>query len=409
MAARTSIEIDSLLGELLQSPDSDVLRKLSTLVANELMSHDADHYCGATYGERTDARQNSRNGYRERRWDTRVGSLELNIPKLRSGSYFPDWLLTRRTRAEDALISVVTQSYLRGVSTRRMEKLLQALGIANFSKSEVSEMAASLDEDVAAFRSRPLENGPYPFVIADATVVKVREDHRTVNVHVLYAIGVNGDGKREILGCEVSTQEDGAGWLAFFRSLVTRGLRGVVLVISDDHSGLKSAIAAALPGASWQRCRTHYVRRILSIVPKSSQPWVTTLIHSIFDQPDAAHVFERFDQVVETLEEKLPKAAEHLRNARDELLAFTAFPPALWKRLWTSNAMERTNAELKRRTRVVGVFPNRDAIIRLVGALLADIHDTWECTNKTYMLPELLSLCKQTMTEKEDATNPIAV
>ena len=270
-------------------------------------------------------------------------------------------------------------------------------------------MATSLDEDVAIFRSRPLENGPYPFVIADATVVKVREDHRTVGIHVLYAIGINAEGKREILGVEVSTQEDGAGWLAFFRSLVTRGLTGVSLVTSDDHGGLKSAIAATLPGVSWQRCRTHYMRNLLSIVPKTSQPWVTALVHSIFEQPDAEHVAERFNQVVETLEVKLPKVSEHLAEAGDELLAFSAFPHTLWKRLWTSNAMERTNEEIKRRTKVVGVFPNRDSVIRLVGALLADIHDTWECTSKVYMQPAILAQCKPLQSTKEETTEPIAV
>ena len=380
------------------------------MVANELMSRDADQECGAAYGQRTEERKNSRNGYRECRWDTRVGSLELQIPKLRSGSYVPDWLLNRRTRSEEALIAFVTQSYLRGVSTRRVEKLLQALGITNMSKSEVSDMAASLDKDVAAFRSRPLDGGPYTVVIADATVVKVREDHRTVGIHVLHAIGVNAEGKQEILGCDVSTQEDGAGWLAFFRSLNARGLSGVKLVISDDHSGLTNAIAAALPNVSWQRCRTHYMRNLLTVVPRSSQPWVTALVHSIFDQPDKDHILERFDEVVATLKKKLPHAAAHLESARDDLLTFTAFPPQLWKRLWTSNAIERTNEELKRRTKVVGVFPNRDAVLRLVGSILADMHDNWECSGKRYMLPTLLAQYQTLQpTAQEDTTQPIPV
>ena len=410
MAARTSIEIEGLLGKLQESTESDVLRDLASLVANELMSREADQECGAEYGERVEGRKNSRNGYRPRRWDTRVGTMDLQIPKLRKGSYFPEWLLNRKIRSEEALITVVTQSYLRGVSTRRVEKLLQALGVTNLSKSEVSAMAASLDEEVSAFRSRPLEGGPYVFVIPDATVIKVREDHRTVGIHVLYAIGINAEGKREILGCDIATQEDGAGWLAFFRSLVVRGLTGVQCVISDDHMELRNAIAAALPSVSWQRCRTHYMRNLLTCVPRSAQPWVTALVHSIFDQPDPEHVQERFEQVVATLEGKLPKAAEHLRSSQDDLLTFTAFPPSLWKRLWTSNAMERTNEELKRRTRVVGVFPNRDAVIRLVGAMLADIHDTWECTSKAYMLPSVLAQCRVSQTTpQEDTTTPIAV
>jgi putative transposase len=241
---------------------------------------------------------NYRNGCRERRWDTRAGTIELAIPRLRQGSYFPEWLLERRRRSEQALISVVATSYLLGVWTRRVEKLAETLGIKSLSKSQVSELAKSLDGAVEQFRSRPLDAGPYRFVQADALTLRVREGGRTVLVHGLIATGVNADGKREILGFEVTSAEDGAGWLAFFRGLVARGLSGVVLVTSDAHAGLVAAIQSTLPGASWQRCRTHYLRDLLTKVAKSSQPWVATLVRTIFDQPDEAEVRAQFDRVV---------------------------------------------------------------------------------------------------------------
>jgi putative transposase len=254
--------------------------------AEALMSADADAVCGAGYGQRNPDRTNTRNGYRRRGWDTRAGSIDLAIPKLREGSYFPDWLLERRRRAESALVSVVATSYLLGVSTRRMEKLVETLGVTRLSRSQVSEMAKDLDGQVEAFRSRPLDAGPYTFVAADALVLKVRESGRTVNVHTLLATGVNADGYREILGLHVTSAEDGAGWLAFFRDLVARGLTGVALVSSDAHRGLVEAIGATLPGASWQRCRTHYAANLMSATPKSAWGWVKALLHSVYDQPD---------------------------------------------------------------------------------------------------------------------------
>jgi len=314
------------------------------------------------------------------------GTIELAIPKLRSGSYFPEWLLTRRRRAEQALISVVATSYLLGVSTRRVDKLVEQLGVAHISKSQVSELAKHLDTQVEAFRSRPLDAGPYRFVQADALTMKVREDGRVVNVHCLLAVGVNGDGHREILGLEVVSSEDGAGWLAFFRGLVARGLSGVRLVTSDAHRGLINAIAATLPGASWQRCRTHYLRDLLTFTPKSSQPWVATLVRTIFDQADANEVTVQFDRVVDALTEKLPKAALHLSDAKADLLAFTTYPREIWRQIWSSNPQERLNKEIRRRTDVVGIFPDRDAIIRLVGAVLAEQHDEWIETHRYFGL-----------------------
>src|ERR671934_2455884 len=311
------------------------------------------------YGQRSEERVNSRNGYRPREWDTRAGTVELAIPKLRQGSYFPDWLLQHGRRPGQALVSVVATSYLLGVSTRRVEKLVEQLGVASLSKAQVSEMAAYLDAQVEAFRSRPLDTGPYTFVWLDALAIKVREGGRTVNVHTLIAVGVNADGQREVLGLDVASDEDGAGWLAFLRSLSARGLGGVRLVISDAHRGLVQAIGAALPGAQWQRCRTHYLRNLLTKVPKSAQPWVATLVRTVFDQPDAEAVHAQYGRVVEAIEAKFPAAAEHLEAARDELLAFTAFPREIWRQIWSNNPQERLNKEIRRRTDVVGIFPNR--------------------------------------------------
>ena len=354
------------------------------------MGADADALCGAPYGQPSAERVNYRNGYRQRRWDTRAGTIDLAIPKLRAGSYFPDWLLERRRRSEQALISVVATSYLLGVSTRRVEKLAETLGITSLSKSQVSELAKSLDQAVEQFRSRPLDAGPYRFVQADAMTVRVREGGRTVLVHALVATGVNADGHREILGLEVTSSEDGAGWLAFFRGLVARGLSGVALVTSDAHPGLVAAIAATLPGTSWQRCRTHYLRDLLTKVAKSSQPWVATLVRTIFDQPDAAEVHAQFGRVVDALEAKLPAAAGHLSAAREDLLAFTAVPRETWRQIWSSNPQERLNRELRRRTDVVGIFPSRDAIIRLVGAVLMEQNDEWTEARR-YMGLEILA------------------
>ena len=301
----------------------------------------------------------------------------MAIPKLRSGSCFPDWLLERRRRAERALTTVVATCYLLGVSTRRMEKLVETLGITRLSKSQVSEMARDLDAQVADFRHRPLDAGPYTFVAADALVLKVREGGRVVGVHALVATGVNGDGHREILGLQVTSAEDGAGWLGFFRDLTARGLTGVALVTSDAHAGLVTAIGATLPGAAWQRCRTHYAANLMAATPKASWPWVRALLHSVYDQPDAASVHAQFDRVLDALADKLPRVAEHLEAARADVLAFTAFPKEAWRQIWSNNPSERLNREIRRRTDVVGIFPDRDALIRL-DAVLAEQHD--ECT-----------------------------
>ncbi len=378
------------LGKQLEKASPDLLREMVVTFITTLMGAEADEVCGAEYGEVSAGRVNRRNGYRHRDLDTRLGTMDVAVPKLRSGSYFPDWLLAPRRRVEQALVSVIATCYFLGVSTRRVERLVQTLGITRLSKSQVSAMAKSLDESVAAFRSRPLDKAPYPYVWIDALAVRVREGGRIVNVSALVATGVNADGHREILGLDVATGEDGASWLAFCRSLVARGLSGVQLVVSDAHEGLRAAIGATLPGAAWQRCRTHYAANLLTRVPKSAAGLVATLVRSIFDQPDAEHVAAQHALVVAELERRFPAAAEHLAAAREEILAFTGFPTEHWRQIRSNNPQERLNKEIRRRTDVVGIFPDRASILRLVGAVLAEQHDEW-AEGRRYMSVESLA------------------
>jgi len=385
-----TMDMLSWLRKRLQEASPDLLREMVESFAEALMGAEADALCGAPYGERSPERVNTRNGYRERAWGTRVGTIELAIPKLREGSYFPDWLLQSRRRAEQALVSVVADCYLAGVSTRRVEKLVRTLGIERMSKSQVSRLAKSLDALVEDFRTRPLAEAPYPFLTLDALVVKCREGGRTVNACVVHAVAVNREGYRESLGLEVVTSEDGAAWLAFLRSLVARGLAGVCLVTSDAHPGLVDAIAATLPGASWQRCRTHFMRNLLTRVPKAAQDFVATIVRSIFAQPDPESVSEQHARVVAQLEERFPEAAAMLEEAGPEILAFTHFPKEHWRQLWSNNPLERLNREIRRRTDVVGIFPDRASIVRLVGAVLAEQHDEWQIARR-YMSAESIA------------------
>ena len=409
MTVTTSIDPARLIEEQLSQASPDLLRELLTLFINTLMSAEADAVCGAAYGTQSPDRVNRRNGYRGREFDTRAGTLDLAVPKLRTGSYFPEWLLERRKRAERALTSVVATCYLLGVSTRRMDKLVQSLGITGLSKSQVSEMAKDLDEHVEQFRTRRLDDaGPFTFMAADALVLKVREGGRVVGVHALVATGVNADGHREILGLQVTTSEDGAGWLGFFRDLVARGLTGVRLVTSDAHAGLVAAIGATLQGAAWQRCRTHYAANLMSVTPKSSWPWVKALLHSIYDQPDADAVHAQFDRVLDALENKLPAVAEHLEGARADILAFTAFPKEIWRQVWSNNPNERLNREIRRRTDVVGIFPDRASIIRLVGAVLAEQHDEW-AEGRRYLGLEVLAKSQAVTSTETEATDDITL
>lgn len=378
MTAPHIVDPERLLGEALSQASPDLMRSLLQTVINSLLSAEADAVCGAEYGQASPERRVQRNGYRHRDLDTRVGTIDVAVPKLRTGSYFPDWLLERRKRAESALITVVADAYLAGVSTRRMDKLIGTLGINSLSKSQVSRMAAELDEQVASFRNRPLgDAGPFTFVAADALTMKVREGGRVVSAVVLTATGVNADGHREVLGLRVATTESSAAWNGLLADLVARGLTGVRLVTSDAHTGLVEAIAANLPGATWQRCRTHYAANLMTVVPKSLWPAVKAMLHSVYDQPDAAAVEAQFDRLLDYVHTILPEAADHLEAARADLLAFTAFPVEVWRQIWSNNPQERLNREIRRRTDSVGIFPNRDAIIRLVGAVLAEQTDEW--------------------------------
>ena len=396
MTVPASIDPARLIEEQLAQASPDLLRELLTSFVNTLMSAEADAVCGAAYGTSSPDRTNRRNGYRARQFDTRAGTLELGVPKLRQGSYFPEWLLERRRRAEAALTTVVATCYLLGVSTRRMDKLVRTLGITGLSKSQVSEMAKDLDGQVEAFRTRPLDDGPYTFVAADALTMKVREGGRVVKIAVLVATGVNADGYREILGIHTATTESAAAWLSFFRDLTARGLTSagpVGMVTSDAHNGLIEAIGATLPGTTWQRCRTHYAANLMAVTPKSSWGWVKALLHSVYDQPDQQAVHAQFDRIIDALTDKLPAVATHLDTARADLLAFTVFPREVWRQVWSNNPNERLNREIRRRTDVVGIFPNRESVTRLVGAVLTEQHDEW-AEQRRYLGLELLKKCR---------------
>jgi transposase-like protein len=393
------------LAQHLAEADPDLVRSMLQTFVEQLMGAEASAVCNAGYAERTPDRSNVRNGYRQRRWDTRAGTIDLAIPKLRQGSYFPGWLLEPRRRAEQAMVAVVAQCYVEGVSTRRVDDVVKAMGIEGISKAQVSELAKSLDVIVEAFRTRPLDAGPYTYVWVDALTQKVRESGRIVNVACVIATGVNVEGHREILGVDVFTTEDGAGWTAFLRSLVARGLSGVQLVISDAHEGLKNAIAGVLAGASWQRCRTHFVRNLLTRVPKSAQAMVATLVRSIFEQPDADTTWAQHARVVEQLAERFADAAVMLVDAAPDVLAFTAFPKEHWRQIRSNNPQERLNKELRRRTDVVGIFPNRSSMIRLVGAVLAEQHDEWAVARR-YMSAESLAKARMRVIDGELADQP---
>jgi len=381
MADNDTMNVVEVLRKRLNGATPDALRDMVQFMAESLMKAEADALCGAAYGARSPDRVNSRNGYRTRRWDTRAGTIDLAIPKLRSGSYFPDWLLEPRRRGERALVAVVAECYVHGVSTRKVDDLVRTLGIDGISKSQVSELAESLDEMVAAFRNRPLTSTAYPYVSLDALMIKTREEGRVVNVAVVVATATNAEGLREVLGLDVLTTEDGAGWTAFLRGLVARGLRGVQLITADAHVGLRDAIAAVL-GGTWQRCRTHFMRNLLAYVPKSAQGAVATMVRSIFEQPSSEEVWAQHARIVEQLRPRFERAAKLLEDAAPNVLAFTSFPKEHWRRLWSNNPQERLNKEIRRRTDVVGIFPNRAAIIRLVGAVLVEQHDEWQVTRR---------------------------
>jgi len=404
VTVHTTIDASAFLNNYLtgEDGDTDLARAMLATFAETLMSAQASQLCEAGYQERTEERVNSRNGYRQRPWDTRVGSIELAIPKLREGSYYPDWLLAPRRRAEQALVTVIGQAYVEGVSTRRVDDLVKAMGIEGISSSQVSRMAAELDAKVAEFRDRPLDAGPYRYLWIDALTQKVREGGRVVNVSAVIATSVNNEGRREIIGFDIVTTESTASWTAFLRSLVARGLSGVELVISDAHGGIKAAIAAVLAESSWQRCRTHFMANLATRIPKGDWPMIATLVRTIFEQPDRDATWEQLGDVVDKLTQAgFIDTATTLLDAADDILAFSAFPVEHWPKIRSNNPQERLNKEIRRRTDVVGIFPNRAAVIRLVGALLAEQTDEWAIA-KRYMSAETLKTPKHSSTPVTD-------
>jgi putative transposase len=380
----------------------DFLREGAQVLAQALMELEVTQHVRAERHARTPERTGQRNGYRERQWDTRVGTLDLRVPRVRDGSYFPA-LLEPRRRAERALVAVVQEAYVQGVSTRRVDELVQALGLQGISKSQVSALCKELDNEVERFRTREL-TADYPYVWLDATFVKVRQDGRVVSAAVVLATGVNATtGLREVLGLDVGPSEDGAFWLGFLRSLVARGLSGVQLVISDAHEGLKQAIAAVLHGASWQRCRVHFLRNVLALVPKSAAQMVAATIRTVFAQPDARSASEQWRRVADGFRARYPRLADLLDAAETEVLTYLAFPQEHWCQIWSNNPLERLNREIKRRTDVVGIFPNPAAIVRLVGAVLAEQHDEWQVGRRYFSAESVAKLTQ------EEVTAPLAL
>ena len=392
MTVPTTIDAGAWLSKYLEGADGDqdLARAMLAAFAEALMSAQASMQCNAAYGERTDERENSRNGYRMRPWDTRVGSVDLAVPKLRQGVYSPEFLLQPRRRAEKALVAVVCQAYVEGVSTRRVDDLVRAMGIEGISKSEVSRMAQELDHVVAEFRNRPLDAGPYRYLWIDGVTQRVREGGRVVNVTAVIATAVNAEGHRVIVGFDIVTTEDTAAWTAFLRSLVARGLSGVELVISDAHGGIKAAIAQVLAEATWQRCRTHFMANLASKVAKGNWPMIAALVRSIFEQPDRETTWAQLADVVDKLTQAgFNDVVIYLMDAADDILAFSAFPTEHWPKIRSNNPQERLNKEIRRRTDVVGIFPNRQAVIRLVGALLAEQTDEWAIARRYVSIESL--------------------
>jgi putative transposase len=385
------IGLSELLRKATIDRDADLLKEGVRVLSQALMELEVQEHVGAAPHERSPARTGQRNGYRERSWDTRVGTVELKVPRVRDSSYFPS-LLEPRRKAERALSAVVQEAYVHGVSTRKVDELVKALGMTGISKSRVSELCEALDEEVERFRGRPLE-GSYPYVWVDATYVKARQDGRVASVAVVIAVGVKAQtGEREVLGFDVAPSEDGAFWTSFLRSLVARGLCGVRLVTSDAHRGLKSAVEAVLVGSSWQRCRVHFMRNALSLVPKAAQQMVGATIRTVFAQPDSGSAHQQWLRVSEGFRDRFPRLSELMDEAEEDVLSYAAFPQEHWQKIWSNNPLERVNKEVKRRTNVVGIFPTEGSVIRLVGSVLSEQHDEWQVSKRYFSAGSLAKL-----------------
>ncbi len=378
----------SLRSLLEKSSDADLLREMIGFTAQRLMALEMEGLTGAAPGERSPERINQRNGYRDRLWETRAGTVELRIPKLRKGSYFPGFLEPRRL-AEKALTAVVQEAYVHGVSTRSVDDLVKAMGMSGISKSQVSRLCGEIDDKVKAFLSRPLE-GDWPYLWIDATYLKTRESGRIVSVAVIVAVAVNSDGRREVLGMDIAPSEAEPFWTEFLRKLTRRGLRGVKLVISDAHEGIKAATAKVLH-ATWQRCRVHFMRNVLAHAGRQGRRVVSAFIGTAFVQDDAETARTQWRQVADQLRPKVPKLANLMDDAEADVLAFMSFPKEHRAKLHSTNPIERLNGEIKRRTEVVGIFPNEEAIVRLVGALLLEQNDEWAVQRGRYMTLETIA------------------
>ena len=393
---QNQFDLSELVEAIRAGGDIDVLRRGAQMLYQALIEAELTERIGAQPFERSDVRTNLRNGHRDRLLSTKAGDLELKIPKLRTGSFFPS-LLERRRRIDRALFCVVMEAYVHGVSTRKVDDLVRALGInAGISKSEVSRICEDLDTEMAAFRSRGLSAQEFAYVFLDATYLKGRVNHQVVSRAVVVATGVSMDGRREVLGVSVGDTEDEAFWTDFLRSLRTRGLRGVRLVISDHHLGLKKAISTVMVGSAWQRCRVHFMRNVISRVTRTQVPMVIAAIQTIFAQPDAKSVASQFERITDTLSGQFPDVADMLSGAREDLLAFTHFPEAHWRKIWSTNPLERLNREIKRRADVVGVFPNDESVCRLVSAVVLEIHDEWQVAERRYLSETSMALLRRT-------------
>lgn len=410
--AKNSMTVGDFLGKILGEGNTDFLKGAVAAILEQIMEVEVERLVGAALHEKSEDRQNQRNGYRVRRLDTRVGTLHLEIPKLRKGSYLPSFLEPYQ-RSEQALFSVIQESYVNGVSTRKVGEIIRALGVEGISKSEVSRICQALDAEVEAFRQRPLEKA-FPYLWLDAKHLRVREAGRVISGAVVVAYGLNEDGYREVLGVATGARECEELWVEFLRDLVNRGLRGVQLVISDAHLGLKSATAKVLTGASWQRCTVHFMRNVMGKVSKQAQGMVTATVRTIFSQPDKVSAAEQLRKIADMLAKKHPQVSAMLEEAQEEILAYMDFPQDHWKKIRSTNLLERLNREIARRADVVGIFPNQGAVLRLVGMVLAEQNDEWQLGRRYMSLDSIAKLSALTVIDgatsalpEEDAALPL--